>query len=57
MNEIPDQDLEGQKITILKSVGDFEVAKGQNVDEALIAQLRYKHKLAFFHYMRKKSRF
>lgn len=46
--EIPETDLEGQKIRILKSIGDFELKKNQNVNEHLIAEVRYKHKLAFF---------
>ena len=56
LSEIPENDLEGQKIRVLKSIGGLEVKKGHNVDEHLIAQVRYKHKLAFFQYMRKRSR-
>jgi hypothetical protein len=55
MNEIPDHDLDGQKISHLKSIGGLEVKNGK-VDENLIAQVRYQHKLAFFNYLRKKSR-
>ena len=55
MSEIPEHDLEGQKITHLKSIGGLEVKKGK-VDENLIAQVRYSHKIAFFQYLRKKSR-
>lgn len=56
MHEIPENDLEGQKIGILKSIGGLELKKGQQVDEQLIAEVRYKHKLAYFQYMRKRSR-
>jgi hypothetical protein len=56
MNEIPETDLEGQKINQIKSVGTLELKKGQTVDEELISQVRYKHKQAFFQYLRKKSR-
>ena len=37
LDEIPDQDLEGQKIGHLKSIGGLEVKKGKKVDEDLIA--------------------
>ena len=33
MEEIPEHDLEGQKITRSRNVGDFELKKGQKVDE------------------------
>lgn len=56
LEEIPDQDLEGQKIGRLKSIGGLEVKKGKKVDEDLIAQVRYKHKLSFFQYQRKRAR-
>lgn len=48
--EIPDKDLEGQKIGHLKSIGGLEVKKGKTVDEDIIAQVRNKHKLAFSQY-------
>jgi hypothetical protein len=48
MKEIPENDLEGQKIGMLKSIGGLEVKRGQQVDEQLIAEVRYKHKLAYF---------
>ena len=55
MAEIPENDLEGQKINTLKSIGNLDV-KGKTVGETLIASVRYKSKLAFFQYMRKRSR-
>lgn len=56
MSEIPEHDLEGQKIGQLKSIGGLELKKGKTVDEDLIAQVRYKHKLAFYQYQRKRAR-
>lgn len=56
MDEIPENDLEGQKINVLKSIGCLEVAEGTQVGEALIADVRYRNKLAFFQYMRKRTR-
>ena len=40
MNEIPEYDLEGQKITKLNSVQGLDVKKGQKVDEKIIALAR-----------------
>jgi hypothetical protein len=37
MAEIPENDLEGQKINVLKSIGSLDVAKGGQVGESLIA--------------------
>jgi len=37
LSEIPENDLEGQKIRILKSIGDFQLKKGQSINEHLIA--------------------
>ena len=50
MDEIPENDLEGQKIKVLRSVGDLTLKRGQIVDEAFISQIRYKHKLSFYQY-------
>ena len=36
-NEIPETDLEGQKINKLTSIGNLEVKKGKMVDEHMIA--------------------
>ena len=41
---------------MLKSIGTLDVKKGKAVGEHLIAEVRYKHKLAYFQYMRKRAR-
>ena len=53
MSEIPEHDLDNQKITRLNCIGGLEVKKGK-VDENFIAQVRYSHKVAFFQYLKKK---
>lgn len=55
MSEIPQQDVEGQQIQKMKSIGGLELKKNQKVDESMIAELRYKHKIAYFQYLRKRS--
>lgn len=54
MSELPQHDLDGQKLCRLKSVGGLELKPGQSCDHVLIAKLRRGHKLAYFHYARKK---
>mmetsp|Transcript_31702 Transcript_31702/g.48555 ORF Transcript_31702/g.48555 Transcript_31702/m.48555 type:complete len:168 (+) Transcript_31702:597-1100(+) len=48
VSEIPETDLEGQKISVLRSIGDLELKKGRVVGEDMIAEVRYKHKQSFF---------
>ena len=55
LDEIPDTDLEGNKIKKLRSIHNLELPRGKKVDEDYIAGLRYKNKMAYLHYVRKRN--
>ena len=54
MMEIPEHDLEGNKIKNLRSINSLELPSTIRVDENFIADLRYKHKKAYMNYIRKR---
>jgi hypothetical protein len=55
LDEIPEKDLEGQQIAHSQYF-HLDIKEGRAINEDFLAEIRYKFKLTFFLYKRKKAR-